>query len=121
MGRLLEIMNHYDADVEGVCDRFLGDEDLLLQCLFQFKEDKGIYLLEEAINNSEYQKAFEFAHGLKGVTGNLGLEPLYEELCKLVETLRAETFDIVVDDFLLVKVQYQLFTRMMKEIEEELS
>lgn len=119
MGRLLEILDQYDGDVEGVCDRFLGDEKLLLQCLRQFKEDQGFQLLERAVRQEEYNQAFEYAHGLKGVTGNLGLSPLYHELCKLVENLRAQEYESVSDDFFLVQVQYQLFLKMMKEIEEK--
>ena len=119
MGRLLDILDRYDGDAEGVCDRFLGDEELLLQCLFQFAKDQGFQLLESAIMEQEYQQAFEYAHGLKGVTGNLGLTPLYHELCKVVENLKAEDYEKVLDDFVLVKVQYLLYMRMMKEIEEE--
>lgn len=119
MGRLLDILDQYDGDAEGVCDRFLGDEELLLQCLLQFAKDQSFGLLETAIDQKEYQQAFEYAHGLKGVTGNLGLTPLYTELCKVVEELRTENFQQVPDAFLLVKVQYQLCMRMMKEIEDE--
>ncbi len=119
MGRLLDILDQYDGDVEGVCDRFLGDEELLLQCLLQFAKDQGFQLFETAIMEKEYQQAFEYAHGLKGVTGNLGLTPLYDELCKVVENLRAENYGNIQDDFLLVKVQYRLCMRMMKAIEEE--
>lgn len=119
MGRLLDILDHYDGDAEGVCDRFLGDETLLLKCLLQFSKDQSFGHLETAIEQKEYQQAFEYAHGLKGVTGNLGLTPLYDELCKVVENLRAQEYESIQDDFLMVKVQYQLCMRMMKEIEEE--
>ena len=119
MGRLLDILDRYDGDAEGVCDRFLGDEELLLQCLLKFEKDQSFQLLETAIMEQEYQQAFEYAHGLKGVTGNLGLTPLYHELCQVVENLRAKEYDHIQDDFVPVKVQYLLYMRMMKEIEEE--
>ena len=32
--------------------------------------------------------AFEAAHTLKGVAGNLGLKPLYDAVCHIVEPLR---------------------------------
>ena len=32
--------------------------------------------------------AFEAAHTLKGVTGNMGLTPLYDAVCTIVEPLR---------------------------------
>ena len=37
-----------------------------------------------------YKEAFEAAHSLKGVLGNLSLTPLYDKVCKMTELLRAE-------------------------------
>ena len=36
-----------------------------------------------------YKEAFEAAHSLKGVLGNLSLTPLYDKVCEITELLRA--------------------------------
>lgn len=36
----------------------------------------------------DYTAAFEAAHTLKGVVGNMGLTPLYQAVCEIVEPLR---------------------------------
>ncbi len=44
--------------------------------------------LEAAINSNDLQKAFEIAHGLKGVFGNLSITPLFDALVEITEPLR---------------------------------
>ena len=38
-----------------------------------------------------FDKAFELCHAVKGVIGNLSLDPLYKEICEMTELLRAKT------------------------------
>lgn len=51
--------------------------------------------MKSAINNGNYSAAFEHAHNLKGVSGNLGLIPLYGVVSDLVERLRSKQYDNV--------------------------
>lgn len=41
-----------------------------------------------ALSKKDYTEAFEAAHTLKGVAGNMGLTPIYDVICTMVETLR---------------------------------
>ncbi|MBR5658308.1 MAG: Hpt domain-containing protein, partial [Lachnospiraceae bacterium] len=45
----------------------------------------------ERIGERDLKGAFEAAHALKGVLGNLSLTPLYEIVCEITELLRAQT------------------------------
>ena len=47
--------------------------------------------LEKALISNDLDKAFESAHALKGILGNLALTPLYTPLSDLTEKLRART------------------------------
>ena len=47
--------------------------------------------LKEALEAKDLDKGFELAHALKGVTGNLSLTPLYNEINEITELLRART------------------------------
>lgn len=87
---LLERLREYGADLDGIQTRFMGDAKLFQRCFLLFMEDENFALLGDALNNKEYQSAFAAAHTLKGVAGNLGLTPIYERICGLVEDLRAQ-------------------------------
>ena len=57
----------------------------ILSMLFQ---DDNLQKLDQALKCGDLNDAFEAAHTLKGVTGNLGLAPLYQAVCAIVEPLR---------------------------------
>lgn len=78
----------YSADIKGIEDRFIGDYDLYTECLAEFVQDPDFTALADAVRANDVAKAFDAAHSLKGVSGNLGLTPLYKIICKIVEPLR---------------------------------
>ena len=80
MSILLEKLENYGADVNGAMSRFLKDEELYAVCLSAFESDEGFAELGEALKNQDYQQAFDAAHTIKGVAGNLGLTPLFEAI-----------------------------------------
>ena len=92
---LLQALRAYGADVDGALARFLDDSELYEQCFRQFMEDENFPQMDEAIRTCNYQRAFETAHTVKGVAGNMGLTPLYNAVCTLVEALRAQRYDDV--------------------------
>lgn len=93
MSRLLDSMAAYGADTEGVLDRFMDDEELYATCLDEFVETTDLEGLHNYIDAKDYDNAFEVAHALKGVSGNLGLTPLFKVACVLVEALRGKEYD----------------------------
>lgn len=88
INKLFEKLKENNTDINGAMNRFVDDEELYKSCLNIFLEDKSFGLLEQSLINKEYGQVFQHAHTLKGVAGNLGLNPLYIELCNLVEKLR---------------------------------
>ena len=44
---------------------------------------------DRAIDSGNLEAAFDAAHTLKGVVGNMGLTPLYKAVCDIVQPLRA--------------------------------
>ncbi len=76
-------------DVDEAMERFLNNEALLMKFLRRFPADASFSRLEEAMARGDTAQAFEAAHTLKGVAGNLSLKGLFEAVCPLVESLRA--------------------------------
>lgn len=77
-------------DVASARQRFLGNRELYEKFLFRFPEDQNFAKIMEAVESSQIEEAFNAAHTLKGVCGNLSLSKLYEEVSKITERFRAE-------------------------------
>lgn len=88
MAGLIDDLRARGADMNGAMDRFLGDQELYGDCFRMFLEDPSFPALEHALSQQDAAAAFDAAHSLKGVAGNLGLTALYQAVCALVEPLR---------------------------------
>ena len=87
----IEGLKEYGADVKTGLERCMGSEDFYLRMVGMMRDDQSFSVLEEALSVNDLQKAFEAAHALKGVCGNLALTPLFEPLNEVTELLRART------------------------------
>ncbi|WOC31371.1 MULTISPECIES: Hpt domain-containing protein [Caproicibacterium] len=96
MSRLIDLLNVYGADTAVTMERFLQDEALYQSCLQSFSADPAFDELRRALQKQDFTAAFNAAHTLKGVAGNLGLTPLFNTISTLVEALRAKEFSNVV-------------------------
>jgi len=85
---LLEKLKEYGVDVDAAVARFVGKKDLYTKFLLKFLDDTSYNGLAESIENQKYPEAFEYAHSLKGVCGNLNLSPLTEQVTEMTEILR---------------------------------
>lgn len=83
-----DILKAAGVDYEGALSRFMGNEALLARFLKKFLDDPNFLNLQSALEQGETEKAFQAAHTLKGVAGNLSLSGLYEQAAKISELLR---------------------------------
>lgn len=86
---LKEVLQKYGADYETTMARFMGNEQMYLRILSMLPRDENLHKLDQALQAGDYTAAFDAAHTLKGMAGNLGLTPLYQAVCAIVEPLRA--------------------------------
>ncbi len=96
----------------------VNDEAFYKECLITFTTDPGFKKLGQAIQNKDAEAAFESAHALKGVAGNLGLDPLYQSLCDLVEALREEQMDKAFDAYSLFQNKLKDFRKTIEIIRQ---
>lgn len=80
-------------NVDSAMERFLDDEEMYFEFLNQFLEDDLIGRLNNAVNNSQIKEAFDAAHTLKGVCGNLSIDSMNKIVNPMVEILRNNSFD----------------------------
>jgi len=81
------LFTQHGIDYQDAMYRFM-DEDLYVMMLRDFPNDASYKDMVEAIANGDAALAFEAAHALKGLTGNLAMASLYKDVCVLVEELR---------------------------------
>lgn len=86
---LLQLAGITNMDVDKTLDRFLNNEKLFLKFLLKFQNDQTFESLKSTLASGDAQAAFVHAHTLKGMTGNLGFDNLYQPLTNLTEMLRA--------------------------------
>ena len=77
-----------NTDYDSALERFVGKEELYHKFLVKFLDDKNFLGLKESLSQNDLSAAFQYAHTLKGVVGNLGLNLLFTSTDSLVELLR---------------------------------
>lgn len=88
MDEFQRIFEAYGADYQVTLGRFMGNRKLYMKFLGMLFQDENLGKLGNALEQRDMVAAFEAAHTLKGVTGNMGLTPLYDAVCSIVEPLR---------------------------------
>jgi two-component system, sensor histidine kinase and response regulator len=78
-------LDRIGIDIKQVFSRFKGDNCLLLRLLNQFiiKKDSVITEISDYINNNDWEQAARIVHGLKGTSGNLSANGVYDLTIKL--------------------------------------
>lgn len=85
----VENLNALGANAQEGVDRCMGNEEFYLNLVRKALEEDEFQQLKTALDNNDLGEAFDRAHALKGVYGNLSLTNLYEPICEITEELRA--------------------------------
>lgn len=87
----VEALKNLGINTDEGLNRCLNNEAFYLRLVAKCMQDEHFDLLEEAVGQKRLKDAFEHAHSLKGVVGNLSLTTLYEPIAAITELLRAGT------------------------------
>lgn len=87
---VIEALNAYGCKTSEAMERFLGKEDLYLRFLGKFLEDTSYDESARVVPQGNPEESLKSVHKLKGVSGNLGLTPLYEVAADMVARYRAD-------------------------------
>ena len=86
----IEKLRELGANVDEGLERCMGMEDFYLEMIELGLSDDRFEALGKALEEGNLDDAFEHAHALKGVVGNLALTPLYETVSEITENLRTK-------------------------------
>lgn len=87
----IDKLNRYGAKTDEGMARCLNNEAIYFRLIGMAVGDAAFEKLEDGIKNGDLDEAFAAAHALKGVLGNLALEPMYRPVMELTELLRHKT------------------------------
>ena len=87
----LEQLRAWGADVDEALPRCLNNEAFYLRLVGKAAQEPAFDRLRESLEAGDLAKAFDQAHALKGVTGNLALTPIDQPVREITELLRAHT------------------------------
>ncbi|HIT65989.1 MAG TPA: Hpt domain-containing protein [Candidatus Merdisoma merdipullorum] len=105
------------ADTDGALERFMGNEGLYTRFARGFREDGNYDALLKAMEAGDVKAAFNAAHTLKGVTGNLSFNRLYEKVSEVVEPLRREDLEEAGKKLPALTDAYEELIRVLEEWE----
>lgn len=90
---LWDMLRKRGVDVDRALARMKGNKDAYKNFLIEFFGDPDFEALGTEIKAGNAKIAFEYAHGLKGMAANLGLDEVRSRLGVLVEILRPGGLD----------------------------
>ena len=105
----LEKMRDLGIDPTDGLTRCMNNEVFFFKMISMAVANDYFDTLGPALEKNDLESAFEAAHALKGVIGNLALKPIYEPLAEMTELLRAKK-----------QADYISMYRPIKEIRDQL-
>lgn len=117
MNKFEDTLTKYGVDYKTTMNRFLNKDSLYLNILGSFFQDENLKLLKMCLCNAQLEDAFKYAHTLKGVTANLGLAPMYDSICQMVECLRKKDLEVDYQELLLnVELEYKKVEELYNDL-----
>ena len=87
----IETLKEIGANTEEGLGRCLNNEDFYLRLVKMAAQDQSFEQLKAALEEGDLDSAFEKAHALKGVLGNVSLTNVLTPIQEITEDLRSRT------------------------------
>ena len=95
----IDALKQFGCNTDDGLARCMGNEAFYFKLIGKVIDDKNFQALEDAVAAKDLDAAFDAAHSLKGVLGNLAITPIYEPVFEITELLR-ERKDIDYSEYL---------------------
>lgn len=110
-------LKNWGTDTDGAIHRFVDDEEFYLSIVQKFCADDNYLKLKEALDNDDVEQAFFHSHTLKGVLGNLGLNPILAANTDVLEALRSGDIALAKEKYPKLEEVYKEFLQIIKSEE----
>ncbi len=116
--KVLIALQSAGVDTEGALRRFAGNSALYERFLLRFPADENFDKIGEAMEAGDWEAMLAAAHTLKGVSGNLGMNRLFEACSRTVALLRQDDVAGAKESYQALKESYSKICAVLKQIEE---
>ena len=86
----IEKLQEYGVNTKEGLARCMNNANFFMRMIGMGLKNDSFEKLGKALEDNNLDEAFEQAHALKGVVGNLALTPIYNPLAEMTEMLRAK-------------------------------
>ena len=117
--KLLSALKNIGVDVEGTISRFADNDELYVKFLIRYPEEDKITPVREAFAAGDYSSLNKAAHKLKGVSVNLGMNPLAEKAEKVETKAKNMNTDGLEADVAAVSAEYDLVCGIIADSAKE--
>ncbi len=118
MSNLREFFASVGSDADDVIVRLGGNPALVVRFVTKFLSDESFSSLITALDEGDGDTAFRAAHTLKGVSGTLGFQRLYEKASAVTELLRGGAIAEAKASMPFLEAEYSLVIEALKSLEQ---
>ena len=111
----IEQLNSVHVNTSQAIARFSGNSDLFEKFLNKFTQDDNYLKIQNAMQQKDYDALLSAAHTLKGVSGNLAMETLYQVCSEMVTHLRSGRTDLCEEIYQRLSQQYQAIYQVISK------
>lgn len=105
------------VDYNNMMEKFAGMEAIYIKFLNKFLEDNTYNELENSWAIIDYEGIEKNAHTLKGVSGNLGLDTLFNVSNEIVQRVRRQEYEEIETLHQELKEEYEKTIEIIKQID----
>lgn len=80
-------------DIVKTRERFMDNDDLYIKFLKKFLDDDNYQKMKASILERDYEKAYKYAHTLKGLSANLGMNNIQHPVSDIMDKMRNNHYD----------------------------
>lgn len=88
MSEFLDKLVSLGCDADGALRRFVNNEEMYRSFVHRVLDDPSFDALKKHLDEGNVEQAFESAHVIKGIVGNVGFTPMFVLVNAIVEPLR---------------------------------
>lgn len=111
-----QLLEDSGINVDDAMQRFMNNEKLWVRFLKKFEADKSYSELVAAMEEKNVEKAFESAHTLKGIAGNLALAKFLGLITEQTDYLRGKDYETAAGMMPKVAEAYESALKVIKEV-----
>lgn len=112
-----EACDKLDINYEKNIARFAGNESIYIRFLKKMIVDETYNNLKQSWREKNYEETEKYAHTLKGISANLGIDRLFKVSDSLVQNIRKKEYEKTQEYYNKLVEEYEIIKKVIANIE----